>query len=81
MAQEPDSDESNFYYALSQYYLNNLTVAQKKFKKIIKQNKKHTASYLYLYKIAKKNNLEKEMQKYKKLTLLLDETLTIEIDE
>ena len=81
MTQEPDSDESNFYYALSQYYLNNLTTAQKVFKKIIKQNKRHTESYLYLYKIAKKSNMKKEMQQYKSLTLSLDETLIIEIDE
>lgn len=81
LTQEPDSDESNFYYALSQYYLNNLTTAQKVFKKIIKQNKRHTESYLYLYKIAKKSNMKKEMQQYKSLTLSLDETLIIEIDE
>ena len=78
---DPDSDESNFYYALSQYYLNNLSVAQKIFKKIIKHNKKHTESYIYLYKIAKKSNVVKEMQQYKKLALSLDETSITGLDE
>ena len=43
--------------------------------KVISQNKKHTLSYLYLYKIAKLNSKSDEMTKYKKIINQLDSKL------
>ena len=63
---EPNADESNFHLGLANYHRNNEDEAYKLFKKVVSQNKKHTLSYLYLYKIAKTNNNKNEMDEYKK---------------
>ena len=53
---EPEADESNFHLGLENYHQETQDDAYKLFKKDVSQNKKHTLSYLYLYKTAKANN-------------------------
>lgn len=79
LIKEPKADESNFHLALAQYNLGEIKQAKKIFKKVIKQNIKHVLSYLYLYKIAKQENLESEMKKLRTLILNLDKTLIEEM--
>ena len=78
---EPNADESNFHLGLANYHQNNEDTANKLFKKVVSQNKKHTLSYLYLYKIAKANNNKNEMNKYKKNIEQLDSNINLEIDD
>jgi serine protease Do len=78
---EPNADESNFHLGLANYHQNNEDDANKLFKKVVSQNKKHTLSYLYLYKIAKANNNKNEMDKYKKNIEQLDSNINLEINE
>jgi len=78
---EPNADESNFHLGLANYHQNNEDTANKLFKKVVSQNKKHTLSYLYLYKIAKANNNKNEMNKYKKNIEQLDSNINLEINE
>ena len=78
---EPNADESNFHLGLANYHRNNEDEAYKLFKKVVSQNKKHTLSYLYLYKIAKTNNNKNEMDEYKKNIEQLDSNINLEIDE
>jgi len=78
---EPNADESNFHLGLANYHLNNEDNAYKLLTKVINQNKKHTLSYLYLYKIAKANNNKKEMAKYKKNIEQLDSNINLEMNE
>ena len=78
---EPEADESNFHLGLANYHQNNEGDAYKLFKKVVSQNKKHTLSYLYLYKIAKANNNKNEMNKYKKNIEQLDSNINLEINE
>ena len=78
---EPNADESNFHLGLANYHQNNEDDANKLFKKVVSQNKKHTLSYLYLYKIAKANNNKNEMNKYKKNIEQLDSNINLEIDD
>jgi hypothetical protein len=78
---EPNADESNFHLGLANYHQNNEDYANKLFKKVVSQNKKHTLSYLYLYKIAKANNNKNEMDKYKKNIEQLDSNINLEINE
>jgi len=78
---EPNADESNFHLGLANYHQNNEDIANKLFKKVVSQNKKHTLSYLYLYKIAKANNNKNEMNKYKKNIEQLDSNINLEIDD
>ena len=49
--------------------------------KLLAQYKKHTLSYLYLYKIAKLNSKSDEMAKYKKIINQLDSNMSLEKDE
>ena len=60
---EPNADESNFHLGLANYQLKNHDRAYRLFTKVVSQNKKHTLSYLYLYKIAKLNSKSDEMTK------------------
>ncbi len=78
---EPNADESNFHLGLANYHRNNEDEAYKLFKKVVSQNKKHTLSYLYLYKIAKTNNNKNEMDEYKKNIEQLDSNINLETDE
>ena len=78
---EPNADESNFHLGLANYHQNNEGDANELFKKVVSQNKKHTLSYLYLYKIAKANNNKNEMDKYKKNIEQLDSNINLEINE
>ena len=78
---EPEADESNFHLGLANYHQENQDVAYKLFKKVVSQNKKHTLSYLYLYKIAKANNNQTEMVEYKKNVEQLDSNINLEMDE
>ena len=78
---EPNADESNFHLGLANYHQNNEDTANKLFKKVVSQNKKHTLSYLYLYKIAKANNNKNEMTKYKKNIERLDSNINLESDD
>ena len=78
---EPNADESNFHLGLANYHQNNEDTANKLFKKVVSQNKKHTLSYLYLYKIAKAKNNKNEMDKYKKNIEQLDSNINLEINE
>ena len=78
---EPNADESNFHLGLANYHQNNEDDANKLFKKVVSQNKKHTLSYLYLYKIAKAKNNKNEMDKYKKNIEQLDSNINLETDE
>jgi TolA-binding protein len=78
---EPEADESNFHLGLANYHQENQEDAYKLFKKVVSQNKKHTLSYLYLYKIAKANNNQIEMVEYKKNVEQLDSNINLEMDE
>ena len=78
---EPEADESNFHLGLANYHQENQDNAYKLFKKVVSQNKKHTLSYLYLYKIAKANNNQTEMVEYKKNVEQLDSNINLEMDE
>ena len=78
---EPEADESNFHLGLANYHQENQDDAYKLFKKVVSQNKKHTLSYLYLYKIAKANNNQTEMVEYKKNVEQLDSNIKLEMDE
>jgi len=78
---EPEADESNFHLGLADYHQENQDNAYKLFKKVVSQNKKHTLSYLYLYKIAKANNNQTEMVEYKKNVEQLDSNINLEMDE
>ena len=78
---EPEADESNFHLGLANYHQENQDDAYKLFKKVVSQNKKHTLSYLYLYKIAKANNNQIEMVEYKKNVEQLDSNINLEMDE
>ena len=78
---EPEADESNFHLGLANYHQENQDNAYKLFKKVVGQNKKHTLSYLYLYKIAKANNNQIEMVEYKKNVEQLDSNINLEMDE
>ena len=78
---EPNADESNFHLGLANYHQENQDEAYKLFKKVVGQNKKHTLSYLYLYKIAKAKNNKNEMDKYKKNIEQLDSNINLEINE
>ena len=78
---EPNADESNFHLGLANYHQNNEDDANELFKKVVSQNKKHTLSYLYLYKIAKAKNNKNEMDKYKKNIEQLDSNINLEINE
>jgi len=78
---EPEADESNFHLGLANYHQENQDNAYKLFKKVVGQNKKHTLSYLYLYKIAKANNNQTEMVEYKKNVEQLDSNINLEMDE
>lgn len=78
---EPNADESNFHLGLANYQLKNHDRAYRLFTKVISQNKKHTLSYLYLYKIAKLNSKSDEMTKYKKIINQLDSNMSLEKDE
>ena len=78
---EPEADESNFHLGLANYHQENQEDAYKLFKKVVSQNKKHTLSYLYLYKIAKANNNQIEMLEYKKNVEQLDSNINLEMDE
>ena len=78
---EPEADESNFHLGLANYHQENQEDAYKLFKKVVSQNKKHTLSYLYLYKIAKANNNQTEMVEYKKNVEQLDSNINLEMDE
>ncbi|MDC0931661.1 trypsin-like peptidase domain-containing protein [Methylophilaceae bacterium] len=78
---EPNADESNFHLGLANYHQENEADAYKLFKKVVSQNKKHTLSYLYLYKIAKTNNNKNEMDEYKKNIEQLDSNINLETDE
>jgi serine protease Do len=78
---EPEADESNFHLGLANYHQENQDYAYKLFKKVVSQNKKHTLSYLYLYKIAKANNNQTEMVEYKKNVEQLDSNINLEMDE
>ena len=78
---EPEADESNFHLGLANYHQENQYDAYKLFKKVVSQNKKHTLSYLYLYKIAKANNNQIEMVEYKKNVEKLDSNINLEMDE
>ena len=78
---EPDAIESNFHLGLANYHQNNEDDAYQLFQKVISQNKKHTLSYFYLYKIAKANNNQIEMVEYKKNVEQLDSNINLEMDE
>ena len=78
---EPEADESNFHLGLANYHQENQYDAYELFKKVVSQNKKHTLSYLYLYKIAKANNNQIEMVEYKKHVEQLDTNINLEMDE
>ncbi|MBT6602951.1 MAG: trypsin-like peptidase domain-containing protein [Nitrosomonadales bacterium] len=78
---EPNADESNFHLGLANYHLNKEGKAYKLFKKVVSQNKKHTQSYFYLYKIAKAKNNNNEMIEYKKKIEQLDSNLNMEMNE
>lgn len=78
---EPNADESNFHLGLANYQLKNHDRAYRLFTKVVSQNKKHTLSYLYLYKIAKLNSKSDEMTKYKKIINQLDSNMSLEKDE
>ncbi|MDB2679402.1 trypsin-like peptidase domain-containing protein [Methylophilaceae bacterium] len=78
---EPNADESNFHLGLANYQLKNHDRAYRLFTKVVSQNKKHTLSYLYLYKIAKLNSKSDEMAKYKKIINQLDSNMSLEKDE
>ena len=78
---EPEADESNFHLGLANYHQENQDNAYKLFKKVVSQNKKHTLSYLYLYKIAKANNNQIEIVEYKKNVEQLDSNINLEMDE
>ena len=78
---EPNADESNFHLGLANYQLKNNDRAYELFTKVVSQNKKHTLSYLYLYKIAKLNSKSDEMTKYKKIINQLDSNMSLEKDE
>ena len=69
---EPDADESNFHLGLANYHQDNQNIAKELFEKVVNQNKKHTLSYLYLYKIAKLNNNRSEMDEYQSIINELD---------
>ena len=74
---EPDADESNFHLGLANYHQDNQTTAKKLFEKVVNQNKKHTLSYLYLYKIAKLNNNRSEMDAYQSIINQLDSNIDL----
>ena len=78
---EPDAIESNFHLGLANYHQNNEDDAYQLFQKVISQNKKHTLSYFYLYKIAKAKNNKNEMAEYKNIVEQLDSNINLEIDE
>ena len=78
---EPNADESNFHLGLANYNQGNESDAYNLFKKVVSQNKKHTLSYFYLYKIAKANSNKNEMVEYKKNVEQLDSNINLEMDE
>lgn len=74
---EPDADESNFHLGLANYHQDNQTIAKELFEKVVSQNKKHTLSYLYLYKIAKLNDNRAVMDEYQSIINQLDSNIDL----
>ena len=62
---------------ISHYHQDNQTIAKELFEKVVKQNKKHTLSYLYLYKIAKLNDNRGEMDEYQSIINQLDSNIDL----
>ena len=72
---EPASSEAKVHLAISLYHKSDFNQAKKLFIDVTKSNSRHTQCYYYLYKIAEKENLVSEQEKYKKIVMQLDENL------
>jgi serine protease Do len=74
-ANKPNSYEAKYHLGLAEYRLGRLKKAKASFSEVIEKNNKHLQAYLYLYKIAKSQGKEQEMNDYKKVIRLIDNAL------
>ena len=75
IANKPDSYEADYHLGLADYHLGKIKEAKLSFSKVIEKNNKHLQAYLYLYEIAKSQGKEQEMNDYKKVVHLIDNSL------
>jgi serine protease Do len=75
IANKPDSYEADYHLGLADYRLGKIKEAKLSFSKVIEKNNKHLQAYLYLYEIAKSQGKEQEMNDYKKVVHLIDNSL------
>mgnify|MGYP001349634306 FL=1 len=75
IANKPDSYEADYHLGLADYRLGKIKEAKLSFSKVIEKNNKHLQAYLYLYEIAKSQGKELEMNDYKKVVHLIDNSL------
>ena len=75
IANKPNSYEADYHLGLADYRLGKIKEAKLSFSKVIEKNNKHLQAYLYLYEIAKSQGKELEMNDYKKVVHLIDNSL------
>ena len=73
--ENPMDIEGLYHHAFTLYKLEKFILAKNIFHKVIKKNNKHALAYLYLYKIANKENHQDDMSYYKSRILKLDDSL------
>ena len=73
--ENPMDIEGLYHHAFTLYKLEKFILAKNIFHKVIKKNNKHALAYLYLYKIANKENHQDDMSYYKSRVLKLDDSL------
>ena len=81
LGEAPDEIEAQYHHAFALYQLGEFVSAKHILKKLITKTNKHALAYLYLYKIANKEDQKVDMGYYKSKVLELDDSLIDQMNE